>query len=631
LVHVILIDGPPSSAAIEHLGPDHTSINTPEIPNKPLEDDLMKRTLPNSILAPVVLICLSLTTACDTGIPSDSGADLILTNARVYTLAWSEPTREGEAAPDAPFDGERWTPDAEAVALKDGLILAVGSAEEVDAFRGNSTDVRNLDGAVVVPGLIESHGHYEELGELAEEVDLVGVSTEEDLVARVMERAESTVEGEWIVGGGWDEGEWADHLPTNYRLNQLLPKTPVVLKGLRGFGVFGNQAALDAAGIGPDTPSPSGGEILKDENGKLTGVLLNRAVPLLREAIPERSLEQRKRVILHGLNEILEAGYVMGHHAGVFPDYVEAYEALAAEDALPIRMEVMLSTREPGRELLEEWIQRGPTQDPNAFLQVRSVKAYYDASLGSRGAKMIGGYTDLPTETGEAGASYGFIEELVALSIGAGFQAVIHAIGDGGNRDVLDFYERTFQDQPESQDLRHRIEHAQVVHPDDFARFAEMDIVASMQPPHAVEDSPWAEDRLGPERIVGAYAWRTMRRHGVHLLFNSDLSGSDFDIFYGLHSAITRTSKDLQPSGGWYPDQRMTPEEALRGYTVWAAFASSREQLTGTIEVGKWGDLSVLSLDPLNVGTSNPHALLEGEALMAIVAGEIAFERSPEG
>jgi predicted amidohydrolase YtcJ len=554
-------------------------------------------------------------------------ADLILTNANIYTLAWDDPDREGNPAADAPYADGVWTADAEAVALRDGLIIAVGSAADVDVYRGANTQVLDLDGATVVPGLIESHGHYDELGELAEEVDVIGVTTEDEIIERVMARAETIADGEWIVGRGWDEGEWANRLPTNTRLNELLPNTPVVLKGLRGFGILGNAAALDAVGINRDTPTPSGGEIVKHANGELTGVLLNRAEPLLRYAIPERSLAQRKRVVLNGLNAILEEGYIAGHHAGIFPNYTEAYLALAEENALPIRVEVMLSTREPGRELLEEWLERGPTEDPRDFLQIRSVKAYYDASLGSRGAKMIGGYTDMPSETGEFGAAYGFIEDLVARSIAAGYQSVIHAIGDGGNRDVLDFYERVLAEHPEALALRHRIEHAQIVHPDDFARFAELNLVASMQPPHAVEDAPWAGDRVGPDRVVGAYAWRTMRRNGVPLIFNSDLSGSDFNIFYGLHSAVTRTNRNLEPSGGWFPDQNMTPEEALRGYTIWPAYASSREELTGTIEPGKWGDLSVLSIDPLNVGSSDPHALLDGEVLMAIVEGRIAWQR----
>ena len=557
-----------------------------------------------------------------------SEADLVLTNAKVYTLSWGEPDPEGVPAADAPFADGVWTPDAEAVAVKGGLILAVGSSEDVAVFAGPNTEVRDLAGATVVPGLVESHGHFEELGELAEEVDLVGVTTEDEMVARVMEKAATVEAGEWIVGAGWDEGEWANRLPTNARLNQLLPNTPVVLKGLRGFGVLGNRAALEAAGIYGDTPAPSGGEIVHDASGEPTGVLLNRAVPVLRDAIPERSLEARKRVILYGLNQILEAGYVTAHHAGVYSDYMPAYLALAADGALPLRVEVMPATREANRAVVEEWIERGPTSDPQARLQVRAVKGYYDASLGSRGAKMIDGYTDMPAVYGVAGAEYGFLEDLVTQCIAAGFQAVLHGIGDGGNRDLLDMYERVFAEHPEARELRHRIEHAQVVHPDDFARFAALDLVASMQPAHAVEDSPWAEDRVGPERIRGAYAWRTMRRHGVSLLFNSDLSGTDFNIFYGLHSAITRTDRSGNPEGGWYPDQRMTAEEALRGYTVWAAYASSREHLTGTIEPGKWADMSVISIDPLNVGTTDPPELLSGEVLMTIVDGEIAYSRS---
>jgi len=579
-----------------------------------------------SVLALVIGCVLVTTAVCSPASEYGSGAaDLILTNAKVYTLAWGEPDLEGVPAADAPFADGVWTPDAEAVALKDGLILAVGTAAEVDAHRGSATEVIDLAGATVVPGLIESHGHYEELGELAEEVNLEGVRTMDEMVARVMARAETTPAGEWIVGRGWDEGEWADHLPTKDRLSDLLPETPVVLKGLRGFGILGNAAALEAVGIDRNTQAPSGGEIVKDENGEPTGVLLNRAEPLLRDAIPERSLEGRKRVILHGLNAIKEAGYVAGHHAGVYSQYMQAYLALAEEGALPIRVEVMPATRAANRAVVEEWIEHGPTQDPTDWLQVRSVKAYYDGSLGSRGAKMIGGYADMPGETGEGGAEYGFIEDLVMECIGAGFQAVIHAIGDGGNRDVLDFYERAFAEYPEARKLRHRVEHAQIVHPDDFARFHDLGLIASMQAVQAVEDRPWAVDRMGPERIRQAYAWRTMRRSGVPLIFNSDLSGSDFDVFYGLHSAVTRTDRNLEPEGGWFPEQKMTAEEALRGYTLWPAYASSREGLTGTIEPGKWADISVLSIDPLNVGTSDPHALLDGEALMTIVEGEIVY------
>jgi predicted amidohydrolase YtcJ len=239
---------------------------------------------------------------------------------------------------------------------------------------------------------------------------------------------------------------------------------------------------------------------------------------------------------------------------------------------------------------------------------------------------MIEEYSDMPGHTGTSGADYGFDQELVARMIEAGFQAEVHAIGDAGNRETLDFYEGVLAEYPQGRDQRLKIVHAQVVHPDDFQRFADMGIAASMQPPHAVEDMDWAEERVGPERIKGAYAWRTMRRTGVRLLLNSDLPGSDWDIFYGLHAAITRRDKELQPPGGWYPEQALNPEEAIRGYTVWGAWAEFLEDVTGVIRQGMRGDLTVMSIDPFVVGTDDPDRLLDGEILATIVGGEVVFE-----
>jgi len=260
------------------------------------------------------------------------------------------------------------------------------------------------------------------------------------------------------------------------------------------------------------------------------------------------------------------------------------------------------------------------------MLRTRSVKAFYDASLGSRGARLLDDYSDMPGHRGVSGAAYGFDEELVAQMIRAGFQAEIHAIGDAGNRETLDFFERVLREYPEARNLRHKIVHAQVVHRDDFQRFADMGIAASMQPPHAVEDMRWAEDRLGPQRIEGAYAWRTMRRNGVHLLLNSDLPGSDWNIFYGLHAAITRRDKDLEPSGGWHPEQALTPEEAVRGYTVWGAWVEFLEEVTGILSPGWRGDITVMSLDPFVVGSTDPRALLDGSILATVVRGEVVYE-----
>jgi predicted amidohydrolase YtcJ len=284
----------------------------------------------------------------------------------------------------------------------------------------------------------------------------------------------------------------------------------------------------------------------------------------------------------------------------------------------------MLAARPENRALMERWIESGPTQDPDAFLQVRAVKAYYDGSLGSRGAKLLEDYSDQPGHRGVSGDEYGFPEDLVANAIRAGFQVGVHAIGDAGNRAVLDYYEKVLAVNPHNS-VHHRVEHAQIIHPDDFARFGQMSLVASMEPGHAVEDSPWAEARVGPERIRGGYAWRSLRRAGALLIFNSDLAGTDYDIFYGLHCAVTRTDRQGQPQGGWYPDQAVTIEEALRAYTVWPARASGKESLTGSLQTGKWADVTVLSVDPFEAASGDPRSLLEGKALMTVVAGKIVF------
>ncbi|PYQ39024.1 MAG: amidohydrolase, partial [Acidobacteria bacterium] len=268
---------------------------------------------------------------------------------------------------------------------------------------------------------------------------------------------------------------------------------------------------------------------------------------------------------------------------------------------------------------------RGPDRDQGRMLTTRAVKAFYDGALGSRGARLLDDYADRPGHRGVSGTQYGFDLSLVADMMKAGFQVAIHAIGDAGNRETLDFIESVLRAAPEARALRHRIEHAQVLHPDDVPRFARLGVIASMEPPHCVEDKAWAEARLGPQRVTGAYAWRTLRLAGSRLAFNSDLTGSDHDIFYGLHSAITRRDKQLQPPGGWYPEQRMTPEEAVRGYTTWNAYAASWEKESGVLAPGRWADITVMDIDPLVVGATDPDTLLRGSIRATIVAGQVAY------
>ena len=492
------------------------------------------------------------------------------------------------------------------------------------AFKGDSSRVVDLAGATVIPGLVDSHTHVFGLGALLDKVNLVDIATEEEAVALIVERAKSVPEGEWIVGRGWDEGAWANDYPDKTLLTRSVPGHPVLMRGLHGFAVWGNQAALNAAGINERTVSPEGGRIEIDADGQPTGLLLDRATALLTEAIPQPSIAQLEQRFLLGFAEMARSGYTMVHEAGLDSRELQALENLAADGRLPLRVYAMLSARDP--ELLRRWQRWGPDTDGNDKLITRSVKAFYDGALGSRGARLLEDYSDLPEHRGVSGEQYGFDEELVAEMIAAGFQANIHAIGDAGNRETRDFFRRVVQRYPEAATLRHRVEHAQVVQMGDFWRFRDLALIASMQPPHAMEDKAWAIDRLGEERLRGAYAWRSFRRIEVPLVFSSDLPGSDHDIFYGLQAAMTRRDKELTPEGGWRPEERMSPEEALRGYTSWAASAAFLEESAGKLAPGLWADMSVMSLDPLVVGSTDADRLARGRILMTIVGGEVVFE-----
>jgi hypothetical protein len=557
---------------------------------------------------------------------SRQNADLILQNGRVYSYAWDDPAPDGTPAANAPYKDGAWYPDAEAVAVRDNRLIFVGSNKEAEAYRHESTAVIDVQGGTVIPGLVDSHTHIEGLGRNLERVNLTSAKNEEEAVALIAAHAANVRKGEWIIGWGWDEGAWADHYPDMKLLSARVPDHPVVMNGLHGFAAWANRLALEKSGITADTPSPAGGEIVKDKAGNPTGLFMNNATRLLSAALPEPSREQRKRWALAGLEEMAKSGYVAVHEAGVSAPLMQALESLESEGKLQIRVYAMISARD--EELMRAWRERGPDRFNDKMLITRSVKAYYDGALGSRGARLLEDYSDRPGHRGLSGENYGFDQALVAEMIHAGFQAGIHAIGDAGNRETLEFFEKVIAADPQAKSRRHRIEHAQVIHPDDFPRFKNSEIIASMEPPHAVEDKTWAEDRLGPERIKGAYAWRTLRQAGARLIFNSDLAGSDHNFFYGLHSAITRRSKDLQPPAGWHSEEAVTPEEALRAYTVWPAYAAFWENETGALAPGKWADLSVLSIDPHNLGMTEAHKLFEGSVLLTVVGGDIVHQYS---
>lgn len=579
-----------------------------------------------SVRGAAATLVLAWGVACAPAAPPPPAADVILVNAKAYTMTWPDPSLDGTPDAKAPYDrAGGWRSDAQAVAITGGRITLVGTREAVEARRGQATQVIDLGGATLLPGMVDSHAHVLELGAKLQAVDLTGVATEAEAVARVAAYAAKVPKGQWITGRGWDEGAWANRYPDWRLLSQQVPDHPVVLYSLHGFGVWANRLALDSAKITSATKAPVGGEIRKDAKGEPTGIFLNRGTTIMEGAVPPPTPEQRESQLLAGLNEMARSGYVAIHEAGVDRPTLAAFQALAARNALPIRVYVMLSARDP--ELCREWAAKGPQGAPGDMLQVRAVKAYYDGALGSRGARLIADYSDMPGHRGLSGAGYGFDQEVVATMMHAGFQIGVHAIGDAGNRETLDFYEAVLARDEGARTRRHRIEHAQVVSPEDQPRFGRLGLIASMEPPHAVEDKPWAEQRLGPERVKGAYAWRTLRQQGARLIFNSDLTGSDHDIFYGLHSAITRQDKQSQPEGGWYPTQRMTPEEAVRGYSTWAAYASFAEAETGQLAAGRLADLTALSVDPLTVGATAPAQLLGGQVRLTVVNGRVVAQR----
>ncbi|HKQ90071.1 MAG TPA: amidohydrolase [Blastocatellia bacterium] len=549
-------------------------------------------------LSSLVIVCGLLLSGCRRA-AGDESADMLLTGGKVYTFMWDDPAADGAPAKSAPYSSAGWRPDAEAIAVRGSRIVFVGSSRDAEKYRGPRTRVIDLQGATVIPGLVDSHTHVVGLGEKQSRVDLIDVQTEEAAVERVVAFASKVPKGEWIVGRGWDEGAWANRYPTMKLLSERVPDHPVLLVGLHSFAVWGNKSAFD------------------------------RATTLLTSAVPAPTDDQLKAHVLAGLNAMARDGYVAVHEAGADLRLMRAFESLAAEGKLPVRVYAMLSARDA--ELCRAWLAKGPKTDTTDKLTVRSVKAFYDGALGSRGALLFTDYSDKPGHRGVSAEGAGFDQKLVADMMKSGFQVAIHAIGDAGNRGTLDFIEQANGGKENARfNIRDRVEHAQVIHPDDFQRFAKLGVIASMQPPHCAEDKSWAEDRLGPERVKGAYAWRALRRNGTRLIFNSDLVGSDHNIFYGLHAAITRRDKQLQPPNGWYPEQRVRPEEAVRAYSTWAAYAAFWEKESGVIAPGRWADITVMDIDPLNVGESDPARLLQGKIRMTMVAGQIVHSSGDE-
>jgi predicted amidohydrolase YtcJ len=512
--------------------------------------------------------------------------------------------------------GSDQTPRANsAIDVAEGRIVAVGRADEIRR-QHPSARVIDVTGATILPGLTDAHGHLYGLGLSLDTVNLVGANTYDEVIARVKERASRAQPNEWILGRGWDQNRWpGKQFPIAAPLDAAIPDHPVWLRRIDGHAGLANSAAMRAAGVTASTPDPEGGRILRDANGNPTGVFVDAAEELIDRAVPPPSFQLRKARVLAAAQKIVETGLTEVHDPGADDETIRAVRELIDEKRFPIRVYTMIADN---ARALDEWFARGKLVDYGGRLTVRSIKLYADGALGSRGALLLAPYSDDPGNSGLVVSTVQHMTDVARRARAAGFQISTHAIGDRGVRNVIDAYEAaavTPQD-------RFRIEHFQVVAPTDFGRVARDGIIASMQPTHATSDMYWAEDRVGPERIKGAYAWRTVLNNGIRIALGSDFPVEAVNPFFGIYAAVTRQDQKGWPPGGWYPEQKLTLAEAIRGFTQGAAFAAFEEDSRGTIEPGKLADFTIVDGDLYTMPQSD---LFKAKVRYTVVGGEIVY------
>ncbi|RNC84700.1 MAG: amidohydrolase [Balneola sp.] len=501
--------------------------------------------------------------------------------------------------------------------IADGKVVAKGERSLADQYQGTIIDG---NGKTLLPGLVDAHGHVMGLGFQELQVNLSGITSLDQTLETIKDYADSNPELEWIQGRGWNQTLWPENrFPTAEDLDQVVSDRPVWLSRVDGHAGWGNTMAMRLAGISKDTPDPQGGKIIRDSQGNATGVFIDAAEGYINSIIPPTTDKERELALEKALDQMASVGITSVHEAGTNVTSWNLYKQFADDGRLKTRIYGMISGAGP---IFDTLSVNGPINSyADDMLALRSVKLYSDGALGSRGAALIEPYSDDPGNKGLLFVSQDEMNQMVSKVIGKGFQAGIHAIGDMGNRQVLDAIEYALGEHGD-QGLRNRIEHAQIVAIDDIPRFKELNVIASMQPTHATSDKNMAEDRVGPDRIKGGYAWQSFLQQGTIVAAGSDFPVEHSNPFYGLYSAVTRMDHEGTPDGGWYPGESLSREEALRAFTIDAAYAGHQENELGTLENGKWADFIIIDQDYFTVPESE---IWKIEVLETWVAGKKVF------
>ncbi|MEP0774288.1 MAG: amidohydrolase [Acidobacteriota bacterium] len=506
------------------------------------------------------------------------------------------------------------------VAVAEGQILALVEASRDGAWRRAAREVLDLAGAHVYAGFTESHGHLVGLGAALEQVDLRGTTSFEEVIARVQQAAAELPAGSWVLGRGWDQNLWPEkEFPHHDRLSAAVPRHPVLLRRVDGHAALTNRLGLELAGVSAATSDPAGGRILRDAGGEPTGVLVDAAMALVAGHIPQPQAADLERRILRAAQALAGLGFTSFHDAGTSGLTLAVLRRLQEEGRLPIRVYCMLDGS--SEELLTAALPRGPWVSGDGRLAVRAVKLYADGALGSRGAWLSAPYSDEPASSGLAVTPPAKLSGLVARIGGAGFQPCVHAIGDAAVTAVLDAFEESLVGAG-LKGLRPRVEHAQIVRPEDVPRFAALGAIASVQPTHCTSDMPWVPLRLGQERTAWAYRWRSLLDARAALCLGSDVPVEDADPRLGMWAAVTRRTVEGTPPEGWNLAEALTAEEAILGYTQWAAYAAFEESWRGRILPGFAADFTIFDRDLL---AAVPESLREARVLRTVVAGRDAF------